>query len=324
MRIFFLTFGGTNTASTRYRVLQYFDLFLAAHIDVGYAPVSGFKCFEQLREYDTVILQKTIVPLSLIRKLRQVSRRLLYDIDDRIWLSPNKQHGIITRLRIAARIRAIAKNSDLCIAANEVIADDLRRAGGNVAVVPMSLDEGIWHPRTSRNDDALVVGWSGAPKNLAFLERILPELKKVQRQFPKVRWHIHSGENPHFSDFDYLHIPYVAGEEHLAVGAFDIGLLPLPNDPFVKGKSPIKALQYLACKVAVVGECVGATQEILEDGVNALCGGPGEWGSALAQLITNATLRNRLAAAGRLCFETAYERRVVFDKYLNVINSVGH
>lgn len=317
MTLFVLTFGGSDTASTQYRWLQYADRFKQAGVDFKHAPVGGFTDWSALERADVVILQKTLVSGSRLRKIRRHSRRLLYDADDLIWLSPTRRHSLWTRLRIGWRLRRIARTVDGAIAANQVIGHDLRDQGAKVTVIPMSLDGSLWFPE-ERPPGPVTIGWSGAPKNLSFLKTILPELQAVQARHPDVRWLIHSGEDPQFEGFRYEHVPFKMGGEPAVVRQFDIGLLPLPDEPFARGKSPIKLLQYFASGVAVVASPVGACVTMLEEGASAwLVRNAGEWTSHLDRLIQDTTLRRDTGRAGRVRFEQTFDSKVVCDQLLN-------
>lgn len=317
MTLFVLTFGGSETASTQYRWLQYADRLRDAGVDFKHAPVKDFTDWRALERADVVILQKTLVSGSRLRKIRSHSRRLLYDADDRIWLSPTRCHSIWTRVRIEWRLRRIARTVDGAIAANAVIGQDLRIKGAKVAIIPMSLDGFLWYPE-ERPLIPLTIGWSGAPKNLPFLRAILPELKAVQALHPEVHWIIHSGKDPQFQGFRYEHVPFERGEEPMVVRRFDIGLLPLPDDPFAKGKSPIKLLQYFASGVAVVASSVGACVTMLEEGKSAwLVRNSGEWTSHLDKLIQDTNIRRDISRAGRVLFEKVFDSRVVCEQLLN-------
>jgi glycosyltransferase involved in cell wall biosynthesis len=109
------------------------------------------------------------------------------------------------------------------------------------------------------------------------------------------------------------------------VAGFDIGLLPLPDDPFVRGKSPIKGLQYCASGLAVVADPVGATRELLVDGVNSLLvDGDQTWVTALFRLIGDTELRRQLGARARADFELKYDLPVVFAQLKAALTGVTH
>jgi len=322
-RLLVLTFGSVDAASTKFRIAQYLDTLAAAGICCDLVRAGEFSDFAGLGRYDAVLLQKTLLPAGSVRKLRQGSRRLLYDADDLIWLSPGKRHSFLTRIRIAHRLRTIVRAADLCIAANGVIEADLAAAGGRTTVLPMALDGRVW-TNPKRGTLPLTIGWSGAPHNIAFVRAILPQLREVQRRFPVVEWLFHSGADPGFADFRYTHVPFVPGGEPETVGRFHIGLLPLPDDPFALGKSPIKSLQYFASRVAVAASPVGATVEIVRDGETGLwVREPQEWPQVLERLITDDALRERLAAAGRAEFEATYDLPRVAGRLVSLLQDPG-
>jgi glycosyltransferase involved in cell wall biosynthesis len=322
MRLIALTFGGPETASTHYRWLQYTDHFREAGVEFHHEPVSQFKDPKALASYDVVVLQKTLISGSRLRSIRRYARRLIYDVDDLIWLSPTRRHSLLTRWRIEWRLRRIVRSADLCIAANQVIADDLVQRGGKTHILPMALDGRQWKDAV-KPAHPLTIGWSGAPKNLHFLRAILNPLQRLQSAHPDVRWVIHCGEDPRFEGFRYEHIPFVPGKEPAAVQQFHIGLLPLEDAAFARGKSPIKTLQYFASRVAVVGSGVGAALEMLKDGVTGLTvEETKEWEPVLDRLLRDRRLIDQLAARGRQSFEGNHEAQAVHRLLMKLLNAL--
>jgi glycosyltransferase involved in cell wall biosynthesis len=312
MRVLCLTFGNEQTASTQYRILQYQPSLAAQGIFLETQPANTFKNFEHLAHYDLIVLQKTLLPLSKLRKIRKYARKLLYDLDDLIWQSPNKQHHFLTRLKLETRLRSIAHSADLCLTANHYLNQELKKRSAHTHVLPMSLDGRLWQPQNKPEKKTCVIGWSGAPKNLPYLEAILPHLKKIQEEFPQALFQIHSGENPRWSNFNYDYLPYQPGQEPAAVAGFDLGLLPLPDNAFARGKSPIKALQYMACGVVPIASAVGATCETCLDQKNALLVyQPEQWLNHLRLLILNQDKRQDLAQAARHFFLNHHELQTV-------------
>jgi glycosyltransferase involved in cell wall biosynthesis len=300
MEIFALTNGDVSCASTLYRLLQFRPLMERDGITFDYATAHDFTAFERLRRADVVVIQKHLLPPERIAPIRRHSQRLVYDIDDTIWHSPGTQpHGWMMRQRKLQELRALARSADLCIAANHVIARDLNEAGARrIRVLPMALDPSEWH-RHEHPDEGLVVGWTGSPGNLRYLRAILPDLLEAQTRWPDLVFRVHSGGYPDLPGLRFDYLPFVQAGEPRAVSQFDIGLLPLPEEPFARGKSPIKTLQYFACGVAVTGIPVGATGEIMVDEVNSLYIDAGrDWLTALQMLVEDAALRREIAMAG--------------------------
>jgi hypothetical protein len=313
MKLLALTFGDENCASTRYRLLQYQPLMEAEGITLDHTPAKSFDQWNALRDYDAVILQKTLLSRRKVRRLAKRSKRLLYDADDRIWLRPGKPYSWLTRLRLSLRVRQICRYADCCMAANGIIADDLRQHGADPVVIPMALDGNIWYPPEKR-EGPLTVGWTGSPGSLQYLEPIRPAIVAAQRAHPEVHWQIHCGKDPAWGDLKYEHIPFTPGNEPATVRQFDIGLLPLPDGEFAQGKSPIKALQYFASQVALIHAPVGATVELTRQNTLGLAvANPEQWEACLTRLITNDPLRAERSATARDAFLDTHNQALVFQ-----------
>ncbi len=324
MRVFALTFGAADTPSTHFRIHQYSDALRERGVTVDHAVAKGFEDFDRLDDYDLVLWQKTLLSTSKARQIRKHARALIYDADDRIWLRPGKDYDWLTRTRIRRRLRAIVSSADLCIAANGVIAGDQRDAGASrVEILPMSIDTNVWNAKDRPSpDDTVTIGWSGAPGNLPFLEPLVPALRRISEAQANVRIAIHCGRRPDLSGLDFVHHPFVSGEEPDSVRTFDIGLLPLPDDPFVQGKSPIKTLQYFASGVAVVGQDVGATAEFLQHDVTGLTvTAERTWQENLRRLIEDTDLRARLVRGGQELIAGRHTMEAVVDRYVELLDS---
>jgi len=326
VKIFALTFGGPDTPSTHFRIHQYAEAFAAEGVTIEHAVAKEFEDFKRLADYDVVLHQKALIRSSKFRRIRKHAKTLVYDADDRMWMRPGKPYGPLTRARLQRRLKTIARASDLCIAANGVIAADQSAAGAKrVEVLPMSVDTGAWNAEGRPEPDGTVtIGWSGSPGNLAFLEPLVPTLRALEQEFEQVRIAIHCGQRPEFDGLEFTHHPFEPGLEPEAVRTFDVGLLPLPNDPFVAGKSPIKALQYFACGAAVVGQDVGATAELLTQDVNALTvTDERTWATNLRRLVEDGALRARLVAAGHEKIEREHTMSAVVARYLDLLHGAA-
>lgn len=322
MRLFALTFGDPDTASSHFRIHQYAPALARRGIEIEHAVARDFEDWERLEDYDLVLWQKTLLAGSKTRRIREHARALVYDADDRIWLRPGKGHHWLTRKRIEGRLRRIVRAADLCIAANEVIAADQRAAGAErVERLPMSIDTSVWNAAGRRPPDGTVtVGWSGSPGNLAFLEPLAPVLERLRAKHPQVRFAVHCGQRPDLGGLEFEHHPFVPGREPDSVRTFDVGLLPLPDEPFVRGKSPIKTLQYLACGAAVVGQAVGATAEMLQHDRTGLAVAAGDWDEPLDRLVRDGELRARLVRGGQELIQRDHTTEAVVERYVHLLN----
>ena len=307
LRVLALTFGGPETASTHYRVAQYVEILRRAHgIELAMHRADQLATAPDLRTFDRILLQKKLLGSHGRRSVFGAGPPVLYDVDDAIWEPHRRKHSWITRWRTNHRLGAIARRAGLCLVSNEHLALGLRRYTPKVAVLPMALDETIWTRRAADEPHTIRLGWSGAPVNLHYLEALEPVLEPVLKEFPNARVVVFSGARPRFRHIDCEYLPFEAGNEPSAVRRFDVGLLPLPRDSFAAGKSPIKALQYMASGVPTIADAVAGTAEIFQDGGALLAQTPQDWAAHLRVLVESGSERARVGDTARVRFEARH------------------
>jgi glycosyltransferase involved in cell wall biosynthesis len=308
IRVLALTFGDETTASSYYRIFQYIQPLREHGIHLQPTSATGFSSWDEAAAADCVIVQKKLLKRTALTRLRRTAKRLVYDVDDAIWHPHRRPHSWLTNWRTRLRLACITRLADVCVAANDVLAEQLRRFTPRVVVVPMALDEKRWYPLTTRSAGApLRIGWAGHPVNLTYLQQIEPALVQTQQQFSTVEFAIFSGQPPEFSSLRFTHLHFAPGTEPETIRNFVIGLLPLPDDDFSAAKSPIKGLQYMACGIPTVVAPVGAAAQMFADHETALFArNLSEWQAALARLISEASLRAQLGRHARRVFETTY------------------
>ncbi|MGB0581850.1 MAG: glycosyltransferase family 4 protein [Limisphaerales bacterium] len=324
MNVLALTFGDETCASSLYRIFQYREELLRHDIQLEIVTANEFAAWDGLGRYDVVILQKRLFGGGIVKRLRAGARRLVYDIDDAIWLPHDRPHHWLTRWRTDRRLKAIAKAADVCLAANDLLRRKLAEVGGNARVLPMSLDDQEWIYKEDI-PKRLRVGWIGSPPNLPYLEAIETELTQVQAAHPDLEFCVNCGVAPKLSNgLRYTHIPYRPGTEAENVRSFDIGLLPLPDNPFAAGKSPIKALQYMASGAVPIASPIGATCEMFrpgKEGLHAL--EPGDWFHAISQLAEDRELLAGMKQAARQRFQEHYSLSRNADQLARLLKSLG-
>jgi glycosyltransferase involved in cell wall biosynthesis len=307
MRFLSLTFGGADCASSWYRIHALRPYLQVLGVEVECLEANTFERWDQLSAYDGVIVQKKLFNTSKIKTIRRRSRRLIYDIDDAIWLPQQCPHHWFTRWRTNRRLERIVSVADICFAANGVLARHLRPWAKRLEVLPMALDGHLWKAQQRPLDGVVRLGWSGAPRNLRYLESIEPALLTLVNRYPQARLVVLCGERPRFAKLEFEHVSWKPGAEPSVVADFDIGLLPLEDSPFAAGKSPIKGLQYLACGLPIVATPLEATRELLSESSAAVFASEAdEWLEALSSLVGDAQLRRHRGLAGRAHFETHY------------------
>lgn len=322
-QVLVLGFGDSQrSASTIYRIVQYESIFNAHGARLTYLskPDFNWSWLAAARRADVVINQKCIFGMGVQIPLRAMAKRLVFDIDDAVWARPVRPYHPVKVWQIESRLMRWARSSDVVTAANSYIAERLRGAGIEPEVVPMSLDLSVWRPAgaagPSRPD--IVMGWAGSPVSFPYLEAIAPALKEALLRHPRLKLAIYSGKRPDL-DIPYDYVEFKRGTEHEFIQRLDIGLLPLADDESARGKSPMKAIQYLACGVPVVGAAPGATRDILNAGNSVIVTTEQEWIHALGRLANSAQLRNVLGVAGLADARAKFDRTRVGERFVRLV-----
>ena len=301
MKILAIINGPKNESSTWYRLYQYKDFFEANGIEL-----ESYRRFEitpevikRAGEVDLVFNQKCLFSHSVSRAILRNAKRAIFDIDDAIWTRANKKYGPVTGWRVRRRLDSWLRGAGCVSVSNGYLGDYARSRGAKVVDMPMSLQLADWKPLVDRVDDGVVrIGWAGSPGNLRYIESLDGVLKRLKDDFSHLEVCIYSGKRANLS-FEYTWEDYAPGTEAGFVQRLDVGLLPLTDDDFLKGKSPIKAIQYMSCGVPVVGYNQGGAKELLGADRAIEANSEDEWYEAIARLIKDAELRKQMGDRGR-------------------------
>lgn len=359
---------GMSPAS-RYRVYQYLDALMAKGIECKILPSFPSKYFMKkghwqwllrrvpplyylfilpglilmvltrlshliwVAQADVVIIQREILPGRpgpILEKLvRRFAKRVVFDLDDAIYLShPTQERGwfgqVLEAFSDRDMVAKILEISDSVIAGNTYLADYARKYNDRVYVIPTPVDVGHYPVKEWKVvATPVVVGWIGTSSNLAFLEGIVPALEEVAKRHPLLL-RIVSNKIHRSMCFGSLNYEFVAwkGEREVEdILSFDIGLMPLPDNEWTRGKCGFKALQYMACGIPVVISPVGINKEIVQDGINGyLAETKDEWVEKISNLISDLDLRKRIGLGGRKTVEEAYSVGVNIERLVKVFN----
>lgn len=302
-----------DKASTRYRVLQFLPYLEGAGVRCETIPLSKrfrnwFSLYRRLRGADCVFIQKKLFsPLELLL-VRRAARRLVYDFDDAVMYKDGPAASF-RHARQRRRFAAMVRQSDLIIAGNRYLWEEALQYGRPVELIPTTIDTNRYlvrpMPELIRGD--LVLGWIGSRGTLKYLEQIAPALERLGRQFPRVRLKIVADG---FFDLDQMKVikKTWSGEEEISdLHSFDIGLMPLSDDPWTRGKCGFKLLQCMAVGLPVVCSPVGANREIVAQGSEGFwAASDEEWESRLRDLIENPPLRQEMGRNARKKVESHY------------------
>lgn len=244
------------------------------------------------------------VPFLLEQPLLR-RRRLVLDCDDAVWLRYQRHANPLWRGLLGKKIEQLFARADVVTAGNRWIAEHARAAGArDVRWLPSVVDLDRYALRSGqRADGPPRIGWIGSPATVHYLRVLGPVLQVLasRRDFELVC--VGGGMFP-LPGVQVEFRPWSADTEAEEVRRFDIGVMPLTDGEWERGKCGYKLIQYMACGVPVVGSRVGANPRIVTDGVDGLlAGGNAEWIAVLEFLLADPDRAAALGAAGRTTVE---------------------
>jgi len=308
MHLLVLT-NNPDTASFRYRIGVYLDLLRRQGIDSEVARLPGSllerrALFASAQHADAVLLQRKVLTAWDGFWLRRYARRVIYDFDDAVMYADRKG-GRGSRIRFHRFGRSVAL-SDLVIAGNGYLAEHAQQYNTNVRVLPTGLDLGPYRESAPRKDDGTVrLVWIGSHSTLRYLQEIGPVLDTLASRFPHVVLRIICDA---FFDLEVMKVEKRLWSEPTAaadLASSDIGLAPLPDNPFTRGKCGFKILQYQAAGLPVVASPVGVNAQYVRDGgTGFLARDAAQWLDRLSTVVENRELRRALGCAGQRAVES--------------------
>ncbi|HEX7651798.1 MAG TPA: glycosyltransferase family 4 protein [Candidatus Paceibacterota bacterium] len=358
MNVLFLTQYDMNGPSSRVRVYQFAPLLKARGIQCDIRPLVTGPVKEMLntlltsesswarakvclhivgrfaaryrdvlsaRNYDVVVIQKDVLPFGLFHLLMLVNRRVVYEFDDAIWEpSPNSNgKSLVLKLIFSYRRRLflrLLRRAAVVIAENSYLADFAHRYNAAVEVISAPVDTEKYRPQEAREDDTVVLGWLGSPMTSYLLERLREPLTAVSRAVPGVAFHNIAGNPVEFPGVRVTNIPWSEEQEVAYLSRFDVGLMPLDDSEFNKGRLGYKMLIYASMGLPIVADDVGLNREVVTNGVNGyLVSGSEEWAEKLTLLARDGALRARMGSAGRERAVHSYDLRICADILVRAI-----
>jgi glycosyltransferase involved in cell wall biosynthesis len=283
-----------------------------------------------LRRYDLVYIYREAFPIGPAFIETAISGDghppIVYDFDDAVFL-PNvsEANRFVASLKYPRKIPSILRRSRGVIAGNSYLADYARQFNRSVVMLPTAVDTERFRPRTTPRDaDApLVVGWIGTPTTAPYLTQMAEVFRQVARTHPFTLRVSGAADDVQIPGVAVENLPWSLEREVELFNTCDVGVYPLTDDEWSRGKCGFKAIQFMATGVPVVAAAVGVNREIVEHGVNGfLASTPDEWITALTRLLDDAALRARFAAAGRATIEARYSTHVNLPRLLATFDDV--
>jgi glycosyltransferase involved in cell wall biosynthesis len=345
VRVLAFTRYGRLGASSRIRTYQYVPALKTLGIDVQVSPLLRDSYIERLyekqganwfsvlsdylkqaiqlfnaRKFDLIWIEKELFPnlppwFEQILNARGV--RYIVDYDDAIFhnydLSPHPAKQLL-----AKKIDKVMRNSTLVVCGNAYLADRAQSANAHyVEIIPTVIDLERYEVLQPPVRDHVIVGWIGSPSTVKYLDMVVPALEALTSEFPlKLRV---IGAKFASSGLAIDCRPWSEASEVKEIQDFDIGIMPLRDSPWERGKCGYKLIQYMACGKPVVASPVGVNQELVRPEVNGyLAWTVDDWINAFRALVSNSQRRVLMGAQGRSSVEKSYSLQVTAPRMAQV------
>ena len=312
MKVFFLI-QGFNVAASRYRVLHYFPYFEEKGIETDAAEfprgLTGWKALlPKLKGADVLFVQRKRLPLYLLLMLKRMNKKIVFDFDDAIMFK-NSLSADPYSLRRRMSFKRMLKFTDLVIAGNEFLKNEAEKYHGRVSVLPTPIDERRYRAKKyeqsgqAGSDDKtpVTIGWIGDHGSIHYVESYKDVWEALGRKYgASVSLSIICDTFIETRDIETRKVQWTYDSEIDSLVELDIGVMPLFDDLWSKGKCGYKIIQYLGVGVPAVCTPVGINRDVVEDGINGFWAqSKEEWAEKLSTLIEDRELRARMGKAGR-------------------------
>jgi glycosyltransferase involved in cell wall biosynthesis len=258
-------------------------------------------------ELDVALVQRQVdlFPSLALERLVARDRPVVLDVDDAIWLDTSagaRGHRLARLKGTARKVRWLAERAESVVAGNELLAEWLSQHSRTVVVVPSLVEHREVPVRQHAAGDRSLLGWIGSPSTAPSLKRLQEPLRDLASRHPElnVELLVVGGEAPEVEGAAVRTEPWSEDRERDFLEKVDIGLMPLPDDAWTRGKCAYKALQYMAAGIPVVADDVGVSAQVIgHERGGLIAGSTADWVEHLSTLATDPNLRGSIGAEGR-------------------------
>ena len=356
MRVLGLAKYGTRAASTRQRLLQYAP-YLARHgVDLEIRPLLDDDYVARLargepqrrgdvargyarrladlfaaRRFDVLWVQYEVFPYLpgiAERALGLTGTPIVYDIDDAIFHMYDQHRVPLVREVLGNKLAPLLRQASACLCGNAYLQAYVGQYCPNSLIVPTVVDTDAYQPSWRISPDASpratpVVGWIGSPSTWGYVEPMLPTLLPILARHGATLRVV--GAGPRARGIAGIEaVEWAEDREISDIQAMDIGIMPLPDEPWARGKCGYKLIQYMACGLPVIASPVGVNAQIVSHGIDGfLATDTAGWAQALERLLTDPALRHDFGRHAHEVAEQRYSLRSQQDRVLSVLRAAA-
>lgn len=352
LKLLVLTRYSRLGASSRLRTFQFEEYLRAAGIDAEYssffddAYLQNFygggtrrnglttylsrrwKALSRASRYDCIWLEKEAlpwVPFAIEGRLWPKGVPVVSDFDDAIFHRYDRHPNPVVRAALGSKIDRVMESSRIVFAGNRYLAERAQASGARVELIPTVVPLARYRPREpAAAGDTVRVAWIGTPSTwLDYVVEMAPAIVAAAGACGGKFFAIGGGE----AAAQVQGVEVVAWSEEREVEqirSMDIGIMPLVDTPFARGKCGYKLIQYMACGLPVIASPVGVNREIVEHGVNGyFAQTEEEWRDAIVRLASDRDLRACMGAAGRQKIAAQFSAESLGPRIANLITAAA-
>jgi glycosyltransferase involved in cell wall biosynthesis len=347
-RILFLVPHPIDDPAYRYRVQQFIPYLTNAGYECTVSPFSSGALFRALRsrgklatkgahtlyctarrikrlaylqQFDLIVIHREVFPFfTPVFEKWVLSRnpRVIFTFDDAIHTGHHEvsdlNHPFLYRFKYGRGVNEVLTRSLHVIAGNRILADYARRFNSNVTVIPTVVDcsQYSYKPKCGNERGPVTVGWIGSRTTVRYLPAIEPALKRLAEENPgKVRFSFLGCPEYKPNLPNVTSLPFTVDAELSYLRTLDIGIMPLPDTEWTRGKCAFKAIQYMGMGIPTVASPVGITSDLIAHNVNGLLAtSVEEWFQALNLLVNDSNIRVKFSLEARRTIERSYSLQV--------------
>ncbi len=350
MRVLLLSRYGRLGASSRLRSYQYLSYLESRGVEVTVAPFLGddyvaalydgevsvirvlksyfyrLVVMSRSNQFDLIWVEKEMfpwIPSWIERGILSRKSPLVLDYDDARFHCYDQHRNPLMRFLLRNKIDVLMKRAELVIVGNDYLGNRAQLAGAKkVEWLPTVVDLSRYSVLPTSPKKQLTIGWIGTPNTARYLLAIRSALVKL-KQSHNVKVVAIGANTEQLSGLPIDARAWSEDTEVEEIQRFDIGIMPLPDEPFERGKCGYKLIQYMACGKPVVASSVGVNSDIVHVGINGfLANSPDEWYKALKCLCEDSNLREKMGKAGRCDVEARYSLQVAAPRMAELLYSV--
>jgi len=340
MRILFITWG-KYSPSSRYRVEKYLPYLEKKGIEPTLFPTpkNPFRIFRMIRRLlrnDVVFIQKNLFHWWELSIISLLNSKIIFDFDDILIPerpdSECKSRIDILKFKLHVRIktgkfRNTLRKAKHLIVGNKYLKEySLRflKSQKHITIIPTPIDTRQYTLKRYEKSEKVIIGWVGLPGNLRYLELLRDVFKLLSAKYKNIAVKIVCSRFLKFSGVNVIEKQWRLEDEVSDLHTFDIGVMPLFEDPWSEAKCSFKALQYMAVGVPAVVSPVGMNKEIIKDGEGGfLADSKDVWVHKLSRLIEDEQLRQEIGTRGRKVIEERYSIDLNIKRLIKVFDEVS-